>query len=329
MSKAKNNYKRQMISTREVPDRDRGDYWSELIHELHCNMSLTWDEKELPEAIVHRQSAAGFQVLSYSAFPAFYKRDAGHISTDGFGDYEFLAPVTSFYYGEQMGRTIICGPGQFCLVDYSEPVEMGQKSTQQGFLFKVPRAMLEDRIADPSAACGVVLNGTGGIAKITLDFLKSIASETNFTHEEYIAVCNQLLDLFALSLKNGVDFHMSETTARTATLRRIKSYIRENLSMPGLGTRMISGAFGMSPRYIQILFKSAGLVICDYIRDERLKMAHRLLISPLHRQKSITEIAFQCGFSSSSYFSSAFKNSFGVSPRNLRQNASPILNGNF
>jgi AraC-like DNA-binding protein len=55
----------------------------------------------------------------------------------------------------------------------------------------------------------------------------------------------------------------------------------------------------------------------------RLLAARRLLSSPAYADLSITEIGFECGFSSSSHFSTEFRKRFGTSPSNYRQSTLP------
>jgi DNA-binding response OmpR family regulator len=50
----------------------------------------------------------------------------------------------------------------------------------------------------------------------------------------------------------------------------------------------------------------------EFVRNLRLKQAARLLIE---QQGDVTQVAYACGFSSSSVFSTAFKKCYGVSPR--------------
>ncbi|CAN0543620.1 unnamed protein product, partial [Laminaria digitata] len=46
---------------------------------------------------------------------------------------------------------------------------------------------------------------------------------------------------------------------------------------------------------------------------------HADLISPLHAQESISEVAYRWGFSSSAHFSRSFRDHFGLSPREHRR----------
>ena len=58
-----------------------------------------------------------------------------------------------------------------------------------------------------------------------------------------------------------------------------------------------------------------GQTVFGYLNDERMDLAKSDL---LEKQKSITEIAFELGFSSVQHFSNAFKKKFGVSPRGVK-----------
>lgn len=66
----------------------------------------------------------------------------------------------------------------------------------------------------------------------------------------------------------------------------------------------------------QIFAKETGLTVFSYYRQTRLELAANALAQS---SKSITEIALQHGFSSSSHFASTFTAHFGQSPRQYRQ----------
>lgn len=79
----------------------------------------------------------------------------------------------------------------------------------------------------------------------------------------------------------------------------------------------LAAAAGMSHARLNRLFKIChGATVFDWLRNYRLQRARYFLQNP---QRSITEIAFQCGFSSASHFSQAFKKHFGYSPSQSRK----------
>jgi len=67
------------------------------------------------------------------------------------------------------------------------------------------------------------------------------------------------------------------------------------------------------------IFKSiTGVSPMDFLSNLRIQKAHNLLISSM---KSITEIAMECGFNTSSYFSSCFLEKFKMTPSAYRNNS--------
>lgn len=92
-------------------------------------------------------------------------------------------------------------------------------------------------------------------------------------------------------------------------------YINENYSEQ-ISCDSLSSELRYSSSYIQYVFKKEGnTTIKARIIKTRLEKAKHLLS---HTQISITDIAFACGFLDSNYFSTAFKNKYGVSPKQYR-----------
>ena len=61
-----------------------------------------------------------------------------------------------------------------------------------------------------------------------------------------------------------------------------------------------------------------GISISEYINDKRLSKAKNYL---LDSQLSISEIAYNVGYSSPGYFSTSFKNKYGITPNSFRNSA--------
>jgi AraC family transcriptional regulator, positive regulator of tynA and feaB len=93
---------------------------------------------------------------------------------------------------------------------------------------------------------------------------------------------------------------------------RAQAFIREHLRDPDLCIDQISASLGCTKRYLHMLFSERGLTVSDYIWRARLQHCRQELEA--HGGKTITDVAFSWGFSSSSHFSRAFRKCFGVSP---------------
>jgi transcriptional regulator GlxA family with amidase domain len=89
-------------------------------------------------------------------------------------------------------------------------------------------------------------------------------------------------------------------------------YLKQNLAVP-LSLETLAERANFSPIYFHKLFKaSTGKTLREYIEEERIKKSVELLVST---DMTLTEIAYECGFSSQSYFSYAFKKKMMLPPR--------------
>lgn len=99
-------------------------------------------------------------------------------------------------------------------------------------------------------------------------------------------------------------------------VREAVMYIRYNFK-DNIALADVAKKVYITPEYLSSCFyKSTGERFQDYLLNLRLNFASRLIkVSKL----PLTEIGFEAGFNSSSYFSQAFKNKFGISPREFRK----------
>lgn len=89
-------------------------------------------------------------------------------------------------------------------------------------------------------------------------------------------------------------------------------YISKNL-VSDLSLERLSDEFKFSPIYFHKLFKaSTGRTLHQYVEEQRIQKSVELLTST---DMTLTQIAYECGFSSQSYFSYAFKKKMKRTPR--------------
>ena len=90
------------------------------------------------------------------------------------------------------------------------------------------------------------------------------------------------------------------------------AYISSNLTSD-LRLERLSDEFKFSPVYFHKLFKaSTGRTLHQYVEEQRIQRSIELLTST---DMTLTQIAYECGFSSQSYFSYAFKKKTKCTPR--------------
>ena len=156
-----------------------------------------------------------------------------------------------------------------------------------------------------------------------IDFL-----DTDQIKEIFISLCEHYNtgisndEIFLQSLILKLIYILSENSASVVkftpksnnrkTIERALEYINNNLSAD-LTLEKLASAANFNTIYFHKLFKaSTGKTLHEYVEDQRIKKSVNLLIST---DMTLTQIAYECGFSSQSYFSYAFKRRMGTSPR--------------
>lgn len=97
----------------------------------------------------------------------------------------------------------------------------------------------------------------------------------------------------------------------------VLEYIDENFRYE-LDVRALAQKTGYSyDRFRHVFKEQTGLAPGEYITEKRIGMAKKLIQNDINA--SLTYIAYECGFSTSSHFSNAFKASTGLSPAQYRK----------
>ena len=101
----------------------------------------------------------------------------------------------------------------------------------------------------------------------------------------------------------------------TDSIRKAILYISEHYY--DISEEQVAYECGLSTTYFSTMFKIAtGQSLSKYVTQIRISEAEKYLLST---NKSVTEIAMDTGFSSSSYFISIFKKLKGLTPQQMRK----------
>ena len=128
-------------------------------------------------------------------------------------------------------------------------------------------------------------------------------------------------DLLALTVGPSADFADTARTRglRAARLKLAKSYgasRRRHRREVSVGS--LAATLNVTPRYVQRLFEADGTTFSEYLMEQRLARAHRLLCEPGASRTAISIIAYDVGFGDLSHFNRRFRRQYGLTPRELR-----------
>lgn len=134
-----------------------------------------------------------------------------------------------------------------------------------------------------------------------------------------------ILELLTLLCRLKCDYIPHESASDTL-IRTVSEYISANYATD-LSLKSLSIRFSLSEGFLSRKFKAvSGMGINEYITHVRIHNAARLLTGS--SRCSITEVAAQCGFNDSNYFTSVFKKIKGITPYKFyKMNAAVQANG--
>jgi AraC-like DNA-binding protein len=202
----------------------------------------------------------------------------------------------------------------------SEPYHLQCLQEVRAYYVEIPRESLIARLDNKDIPVCVNFSTGAGLGRVAADFCLSIASESDAISEaDKAQLGDDLLDLVARALDRGSRGEPIEHALQKARLHTIKSYIDQNLGNPVLSLNSIARNNGISVRYLHYLFRQEDISPADWIWNRRLQRCYDLLAPPAAADRSITDIAYSAGFSSSSHFSTMFKAKFGLRPTDVRK----------
>jgi len=226
----------------------------------------------------------------------------GTISQVG-GDEEVLRPGTVYVDPGDVPGTVRFG-GQY----------------MEGIYVSIPKAHL----GMAEAGLQAVLRRSAPLTpqwRLFLNYARSLHAELPALAPEEAAQCvAHVQDLALMAL--GATREATEVAAgrgvRAARLKDVKREIEQNLVSSGLSADSVASRLGLSTRYVRVLFEREGTSFRDYVASRRLARAFRMLSDPTLQHLNIAQIAMEAGFGDLSWFNTRFKQTYSMTPRDVR-----------
>lgn len=221
----------------------------------------------------------------------------------------------------QRGRTV--PSGEFAFFDCGEPVVGRADERVRHYNLRVERSILRDLVSDAEDRLMKPLPIHGTAAHLLDSYFNTIEWCASTTAELDHVIGVHIVDLVALVV--GADGEAGRLAAqrggRAARFQSIKQWLLDRLDRPALSVNDVARAHEISPRSVQYLFEAGGTTFSAWLLDQRMALAKRRLTDPRFNDRSISSIAFACGFGDLSHFNHGFRRAFGQTPTDLRHRA--------
>lgn len=268
-------------------------------------------------AITLRQMP-GLSLYTASRSAAIYHRSREFLEHD---DVIVIFGFTAGYEVRHRGRTLALGPGESVVLTGAEPAVFGGPEQNSINLLRVPAHVLAPSVADLEGAYGRLIPADNTALRLLAGYFGLLEAAGTFAAPELRRqAVTHIHDLIALAI--GATRDAAEIAidggARAARLCAIKRDIANGLDQPDLSVTTIATQHRVKPRWVQRLFEREGTTFTEYVVEQRLARAYRLLTDPACAGLKISTIALDIGFGDLSYFNRAFRRRYGMTPSELR-----------
>lgn len=308
------------FDTSRVQVADRAGYWaralSSLCGDLHADpLGNNCIDGHIDLGSISRLQLCRIEVSRHRvALPASWLSHAPHDVV------KILFQTQGSFQFTQEGHQVTVGPGDCFAYDVSRPHEIVSSELSKHEVAVIPSAVLRQRGVPLDRLHLRCMSARSGAARLAHEFMVAAMEELGaLSPDSEPGVADALLDMLLLPFSRSPD-QAIDRSAPAVLKRRVKAYINEHLTEPELNIEQISDALQCSKRYLHMSFKDEPVGISEYIWQTRLEKCRRELETAKINGRSVTDIAFSWGFSSSSHFCRLFKQKYGAP-------ASSILRG--
>lgn len=220
----------------------------------------------------------------------------------------------------QFDRTLALEPGDLALVDSAADFEIEPQGLMEHLSLHLPRREVLAHLTSDQLTFGKVARHTLS-GRTLLSFyreLLAIEGAVPVRADEQSALQEVILALLGPALT--AEPAAKGLALQPAALQRrgAEAFILERLHEASLSPAQVAEGIGVSLRQLYRLFAEDAMGISEWIRHRRLARCAADLRDGSQDHLPITEIAFRWGFNDAAHFSRAFKQQFGMAPRDYR-----------
>ena len=213
------------------------------------------------------------------------------------------------------GHTYTLLPGDIIFIPENVIHRTMYTSTYERKLLNFSLHFIPDSVAEKLDSMPYLYRNPGIVKKVNGIF-DAIDKEYNemdeHSEEMLVSLVKSLLVLLARSENKAVQ-SVGNTEFVAETVKRISEEYQSEITL-----NAVAESFSVSPEHLSRTFKKeTGFGFSEYLTLVRLQKAEQFLEEG--KLKTVSEIAYACGFNDSNYFSDKFKKTHGMSPLKFRQ----------
>ena len=318
----------QVITTEGVPPGERCEFWRDIVARgaLRFRMDSLETADHAPHAEARLAAIGGLALVTFeSAFTMRYSRTRAEIARSQ-PPYYFvqlqLAGPLQLQRGEQqfslsVGDGFVVDPLREFEMTFAVPDNARRRTLVAGF----PKEAMTTRMPRPESLHGTVLRRNMPLARLLAGYLlKGFDVADDLTPEAATLFGEHAVELLTQSLRESWGKAPQPSEAwREALFIRACRLVRLRHGDPRLAPEPLARELGVSTRLLHRIFAEHGETVMKRVFVERLNRAENLLSAPEAAHRTVTDIAFSCGFNDSSHFGRVFAAHKSMTPTEWRR----------
>lgn len=310
-----------VVSTARVDASQRVAYWTDLVCDTYVQLECDAYERGADiEGEIAADSLATLRLSRVTATGQVVRRTPAKIARAS-EDY-FLVSIQTEGRGvvSQDGRDAVLAPGDFALYDSTRPYTLTFDGAFQQIVLMLPGKTLRTALRETERLTATRVCGDRGAGHLMIGMIGTLAADIDtLAPESAVAVADSVTQILIAGLSALPAARRAPVSQLTAYHReQIKALVRERLRDASFGVAEIAASLRLSPSTLHRVWGGEACSLSDWLWAQRLDAARRDICDPALAARSISEIAFACGFNDAAHFSRAFRARFGCAPRELR-----------
>jgi AraC-like DNA-binding protein len=298
---------------------DAYDQYEDFVSQNFCKLSYRIHRDSDFRIRSRLQSVDGFMVgrFTTAAGKGELIRTRAAINKDGQSRYALYIPIKGEQELQQFSRVEKCGPGSLALISMSDPFIQRKLGDNDTVYFFMPSTFVDQRLIGGETICGRPMAINTGVRRLVYSSIMAFQRESSgMTDVEFRGATRVLGELVLFAFDNFADLSTNTRSVRSSNLARAKRVMRARFTDTEFDISDVARECGISVRYLHELFHADGITVSEYLKQQRLQLARHMLENA-SSLTTVTDVCFSCGFSNAAQFSTAFRQAFSVSPREV------------
>jgi len=309
-----------VFTTDAVHVRDRLDYWQDEATKAYVEHEFGTSAGRSFQGTIRAASMGTLNLSLFECDACLVQRTQRCLKSAADDDVLLCVQVGGSITLHQDGRDMVKKAEDIFILDPRRPFTLDCSPDTRSLVVKTPRWEVQARLGEISALTAHPIARDSAVAPLASGFLTMLAARTDAIDAVTGGkLAQQALDLVALALEEEMRSEPAVlSSARSTTLLRLKANIEAKIRDPALRPALAAAATGISVRYANALLAEEGTSLERFIMARRLHRCRQALADPAQASRTVTDIAYSCGFSDVSHFTRRFKAQFGHSPSECR-----------